>query len=184
MDPNICVRAIGVGFGVSMSEIDANMAFVSVFPLLCTSCFRRPPLANLGRPHDLEERMRALRFTLVASTILLTFVAGCASAGTSGEASAGANSPAQGSLIVILNSSPGGSVVTAFIVPQSGPAQPLGTIDPGRQAEFPFEGPPGTYRLRLVGARGEQLSEEFQFYRNSEARWDAGTSGRVRVSGN
>ncbi|MEX1258900.1 MAG: hypothetical protein WEG36_14900 [Gemmatimonadota bacterium] len=110
--------------------------------------------------------------------------AACASAGTTGDTNPGTDAPREGSSILILNSTPGGSVVTAYIVPQGGAPEPLGTIDPGRQREFPFDGPTGSYRLRLIGSRGEQLSDSFQFYANSEARWDAGTSTRVRVSGN
>jgi hypothetical protein len=128
--------------------------------------------------------MRAHRSRWAGCALLLFFATSCASGGTASDANAAADGAREGSRIVILNSTPGGSVVTAFIVPQGGAPQPLGTIDPGRQAEFPFDGPTGSYQLRLVGSRGEQLSDLFQFYANSEARWDAGTSSRVRVSGN
>jgi len=115
---------------------------------------------------------------------MLFLATGCASTGATGGTSGAADPAGEGSLIVILNSNPSGSAVTAFIVPDGGGPEPLGTIDRGRQGEFAFDGPPGIYRLRLIGGQGEQLSDTFRYYRNSVVRWDAGSSARVRVSGN
>jgi hypothetical protein len=131
----------------------------------------------------MEQSMRVNRTTLVAYSLMMTFATACASTGTTGGPEVGVDAAGSGSRIVIQNA-PGGSLVTAYIVPESGAPQPLGTIEPGRQAEFSFDGPPGIYRLRLVGGGGEQLSDTFRFFADSEARWNVGASGSVRVSGN
>jgi hypothetical protein len=83
--------------------------------------------------------------------------------------------------VVIRNNEPGASTVTAYMMPEVGVDTPLGTVEAGREATFPFNGQPGRYRIRLVGSGGEQTSDIFQIFNNSQAYWDVSLGDRVRV---
>jgi hypothetical protein len=85
--------------------------------------------------------------------------------------------------IVIVNSTPGAGTMTAYMMPEVGVDRALGTVEAGREATFAFDGEPGRYRIRLVGARGEIVSDIFRLSDNSEGRWDVSLGARVRVSG-
>lgn len=85
--------------------------------------------------------------------------------------------------IVIVNSTPGAGTMTAYMMPEVGVDRALGTVEAGREATFAFDGEPGRYRIRLVGAGAETVSDIFRLSDNSEGRWDVSLGARVRVSG-
>lgn len=128
-----------------------------------------------------------MRVTRIASACALVFgllLSACASGGTSGGMDTmGGDEPEAASpmTVVIRNNAPGATTVTAYMMPEVGVDRPLGTVEAGREARFPFDGQPGRYRIRLVGSSGEQVSDIFQLYNNSEARWDVSLGDRVRV---
>lgn len=133
--------------------------------------------------------MSRSRGKLLAATFLLMFVAAaCAgrSTGSTGgmDTVTGQQAPApEGSVIQILNTSPGSVAVTVYMVPDgAGVDTALGTVEAGQTREFAFNGPPGRYRIRTVGATGEVTSDIFQLYRNSQVRWDMSLGRRVQVS--
>jgi hypothetical protein len=120
--------------------------------------------------------------------VLLAFVlaAGCASGGTpaggADPAIAPETVPAEGSIVQIYNTASSAVTVTVYMVPEVGVDTPLGTVEAGQRSTFPFEGPPGRYRLRAVGSAGTVQSQTFEFYRNSQVRWDMNIN-QVRVGG-
>jgi hypothetical protein len=128
-----------------------------------------------------------MRVTRIASACALTFgllISACASGGTSNgmDTMAGDQPVDEAPMsVVIRNNEPGATTVTAYMMPEVGVDRPLGTVEAGREARFPFEGQPGRYRIRLVGSSGEQVSDIFQLFNNSEARWDVSLGDRVRV---
>jgi hypothetical protein len=122
---------------------------------------------------------------------LLAFLlaAGCASGGgaaTRGAdpatAAEGAAVPATGSIVQVYNTAAAAVRVTVYMVPEVGVDTPLGSVEAGQRTSLPFKGPPGRYRLRAVGSTGTVQSELFDFYRNSQVRWDMNIN-QVRVSG-
>ncbi|MGD8276926.1 MAG: hypothetical protein PVH00_02820 [Gemmatimonadota bacterium] len=124
----------------------------------------------------------------VHGLLALLVAVGCASGGaasggadpaTAGE---GAAVPATGSIVQVYNTASSAVRATVYMVPEVGVDTPLGAVEAGQRASFPFEGPPGRYRLRAVGSMGTRESEFFQFYRNSQVRWDMNIN-QVRVAG-
>jgi hypothetical protein len=129
-----------------------------------------------------------MRVTRIASACALAFgilSSACASGGSTsnGMDTMGGDQPTTQApmSVVIRNNAPGAATVTAYMMPDVGVDTPLGTVEAGREASFPFNGQPGRYRIRLVGASGEQVSDIFQLFNNSEARWDVSLGERVRV---
>jgi hypothetical protein len=132
--------------------------------------------------------MTSRRFIPVTSLFsTLVVAAACASSGgTSGggaQTQQGAGTPRQGTTIEILNNAPGAATVTVYMVPEFGVDTPLGPLDGGETRTFAFDGPPGYYRIKVVGPSGESLSDRFQLFRNSSVRWDMSAGRRVRVGG-
>jgi hypothetical protein len=118
-------------------------------------------------------RPRAFRALAI---LALAISAGCASGGTTtggaDPAISPATVPAEGSIVQIYNTASSSVRVTVYMVPEVGVDTPLGTVEAGQRTAFPFEGPPGRYRLRAVGSNGSVQSQLFEFYRNSQVRWD------------
>ena len=131
--------------------------------------------------------MRDTRIAYFACAVAAGVLSACASGGgTPGGVNVmGGDAPAIVAPIpiVILNSTPGASTMTAYMMPEVGVDRVLGTVEAGREATFAFDGEPGRYRIRLVGARGEIVSDIFRLSDNSEGRWDVSLGARVRVSG-
>jgi len=130
--------------------------------------------------------MRMYRGGLIAWAASMALMAACASGGGNRGAvdAMGGAEPAsrEGTIIVVRNNRPGAVTVTAYLMPEVGADRTLGSIDPGREVRFPFNGPAGRYRLRLVGAGGETVSDIFRLYESSEATWDLSLGLRVRVA--
>jgi len=124
----------------------------------------------------------------VHGLLALLLAAGCASGGTaSGGADPattpeGAAVPTTGSIVQVYNTASSAVRVTVYMVPEVGVDTPLGAVEAGQRASFPFEGPPGRYHLRAVGSTGTRESDIFEFYRNSQVRWDMNIN-QVRVGG-
>lgn len=119
--------------------------------------------------------------------VALALTAGCASGG--GAAAGGADPaatpesvPAEGSIVQVYNTASSAVRVTVYMVPEVGVDSPLGVVEAQQRATFPFDGPPGRYRLRAVGSAGTIQSQLFEFYRNSQVRWDMNIN-QVRVGG-
>jgi len=132
--------------------------------------------------------MRARNLKAIAFLVMLLSAAACASGG--GGAAGGAQTQQgaetgqqQGTTVTVANTAPGASTVTVYMVPEIGVDTPLGAIDAGMSRRFPFAGAPGWYRIRAVGPNGETVTDRFQLYRNSSARWDMSTGRRVLVAG-
>jgi len=128
--------------------------------------------------------MRVSRIAAVACALMVGFLSACASGGTSSAANTMAgDEPADNSpmSVIIRNNAPGATTVTVYMMPEVGVDRPLGTVEAGREVRFPFDGQPGRYRIRLVGSAGDQISDIFQLFNNSEARWDVSLGNRVRV---
>lgn len=129
--------------------------------------------------------MRVTRIAYFACAVAAGVLSACASGGSTpggvnvmaGEAPAIA-APMS---IVILNR-PGASTMTAYMMPEVGVDRALGIVEAGREATFAFDGEPGRYRIRLVGAGGEIVSDIFRLTDNSEGRWDVSLGTRVHVS--
>lgn len=131
--------------------------------------------------------MRARNLNATACLVMLLFATACASGGgaTGGaQTQQGADTgQQQGTTVSVSNTAPGASTVTVYMVPEIGVDTPLGAVDAGLSRQFPFAGAPGWYRIRAVGPTGETVSDRFQLYRNSSARWDMSTGRRVIVMG-
>jgi hypothetical protein len=140
--------------------------------------------------------MRSRRIGLWAWTALVGLAAACASSGGGGAGGGAAGggaqgaattggqaaASAQGSVISILNTAPNAGTVAVYMVPDIGVARSLGTVDPGQQRDFGFDGEPGQYIIRAVGSTGEITTERFRLNRNSLVRWDMALGRRPQVS--
>ena len=135
------------------------------------------------KPGRLMNRKRSLAATGI---IALTLAAGCASGGAApGGADPAATPetvPAEGAIVQIYNTASSAVRVTVYMVPEVGVDTPLGVVEAAQRATFPFDGPPGRYRLRAIGSAGTVQSQIFEFYRNSQVRWDMNIN-QVRVGG-
>ncbi|MGH7503543.1 MAG: hypothetical protein ACREL7_17590 [Longimicrobiales bacterium] len=135
--------------------------------------------------------MRVRAFTRLAPLIgIASIVAACASGGTTATPAGGAQTQqgetppaADGTVVTILNTAPGATTITVYMKPEIGVDAPLGTVEGGQMRTFPYEGAPGFYQIRTVGAAGERLSDRFQMFRNSSVRWDMSAGRRVVVGG-
>jgi hypothetical protein len=129
--------------------------------------------------------MRMSRIASVACALMVGFLSACASGGSSAGATntmAGEETADSAPMsVVIRNNAPGATTVTVYMMPEVGVDRPLGTVEAGREQRFPFDGQPGRYRIRLVGSAGDRISDIFQLFNNSEARWDVSLGNRVRV---
>lgn len=129
--------------------------------------------------------MRVFRIASVALVLPFALVSACASGGTqsTGTDTMAGDQPADQApmSVTIRNNAPGATTVTAYMMPEVGVDRPLGTVEAGRETRFPFDGQPGRYRIRLVGSGGEIISDTFQLFNNSEARWDVSLGRNVRV---
>lgn len=130
--------------------------------------------------------MRVTRIAYFACVVAAGVLSACASGGgTPGGVNVMAGDApvvAAPMSIVILNNRPGASMMTAYMMPEVGVDRALGTVDAGREVTFSFDGEPGRYRIRLVGAGGEIVSDIFRLTDDSEGRWDLSLGARVRVS--
>lgn len=127
--------------------------------------------------------MRGSRKASIGWIVALGVMAGCASSGATGgtQTQQGEGVAAGSSIIVIRNSQPGASSITAYMQPEVGVDTPLGNVNGGQTAQFPFDGPPGRYRIRTVGPAGEVVSDVFQLFPNSMVRWDMSLGRSVIV---
>lgn len=118
---------------------------------------------------------------------MFAFLVACASSTTTtttgGAQSPGETPPAEGTIVTILNTAPGSSTVTVYMVPEIGVDMPIGTVEAGQTRTFSYSGQPGFYQIRTVGSNGERASNRFQLFRNSSVRWDMAAGGRVVVGG-
>jgi hypothetical protein len=121
----------------------------------------------------------------VPALLILLLSVGCASSGaTTGgadSATADPNVPAEGSYVQIYNTASGAVDCMIWMVPEGEVEVLLGSVRVGERATFPFNGPPGRYRLRALGTSDFE-TQTFQFYRNSRVSWDM-NSRRALVSG-
>jgi hypothetical protein len=133
--------------------------------------------------------MSITRAKFLAAALMLCVASACGSGraatpvGGADQATGQQPPSPEGSVVQILNTSPGSVSITAYMVPDgAGVDTPLGTVESGQIREFAFNGAPGRYRIRTVGAAGEMSSDIFQLYRNSNVRWDMSLGRRVQVS--
>ncbi len=130
--------------------------------------------------------MRVGNLRSIAAVVTLLAATACASGGAApggAQTQEGAAGQPEGTVVQVLNTAPGSSTVTVYMVPEIGVDTPLGAIESGQTRIFPFSGSPGWYQIRAVGPAGTMMSERFQLYRNSTARWDMSTGRRVVVGG-
>lgn len=118
--------------------------------------------------------------------LALLLAAGCASGGTTSggadPATAEEGVPAEGAIVQIYNTASSATRVMVYMRPEVGVDIPLGMVEAGERKTFPFDGQPGRYTLRAVGDTGTRTSRIFEFYRNSQVRWDMNIN-QVRVGG-